>query len=80
MRTTLLSLLCAAVGAIAAEHPLDKSLEVSFRPQDLPKKTASCKALNRATDELKDIDLVEHILATDDWEVAQTSHVQNMWT
>lgn len=57
MRKTFLPLLCAALSALATEHNVDKSLEVSFRPQDLPKKTASCKALNRVTDELKDIDI-----------------------
>ncbi|KZT63800.1 alpha/beta-hydrolase [Daedalea quercina L-15889] len=53
MRTTFLALLGIVLGVLA----VDKSLEVSFRPQDLPKKAASCKALNRATAELKDIDI-----------------------
>lgn len=60
MRTPIFPLLCAALGALAAEHPPDKSLEVSFRPQDLPKKVASCRALNRATNKLTDIDLGQH--------------------
>ena len=64
MRPTILPLLCAALGALAAEHPPDKSLEVSFRPQDLPKKAASCKALSRATNEVKDIDIGQYRLAS----------------
>lgn len=61
MRAIILPLFCAALRALAAEHT-DKNLEVSFRPQDLLKKTASCKALNRVTDELKEIDIGEYSL------------------
>lgn len=32
-----------------------EGLSVSFLPQDLPKKVATCKALNRASQEVKDI-------------------------
>ncbi|TFY67620.1 hypothetical protein EVJ58_g1507 [Rhodofomes roseus] len=53
MRTALFALLAAASSVVAA----DKSIEVSFSPKDLPEKAASCKALNRATSELKDIDI-----------------------
>ncbi|KZT13278.1 alpha/beta-hydrolase [Laetiporus sulphureus 93-53] len=53
MRLSRLFLLAGALGAFAA----DANLEVSFRPQDLPKKVAHCKALNRATHRLKDIDI-----------------------
>ncbi|KAI0915493.1 hypothetical protein AcW1_004007 [Taiwanofungus camphoratus] len=49
----LLPLLCSIiVGALAEE-----SLKVSFRPRDLPKKVATCKAINRATDKVKDIEI-----------------------
>ncbi|PCH41775.1 alpha/beta-hydrolase [Wolfiporia cocos MD-104 SS10] len=53
MRLSYLVPLCLALGIIAA----DEDVQVSFRPQDLPQKTVSCKALNRAEDLVKDIDI-----------------------
>ena len=76
MRTSIFPLLCAALGALAAEHPPDKSLEVSFRPQDLPKKAASCKALNRATNELTDIDLGQCWRPRSQWRQLTTMHTE----
>ncbi|CCM05727.1 uncharacterized protein FIBRA_07959 [Fibroporia radiculosa] len=46
----------AALCARAADIS-ESSIEVSFRPQDLPQKTTTCKALNRAARTLEDIQI-----------------------
>ncbi|KAL6304154.1 Alpha/Beta hydrolase protein [Sparassis latifolia] len=49
----LLAISTLALGVYAA----DELLPVSFKPTDFPKKTAPCKALNRHTNEIKNIEI-----------------------
>jgi len=57
MLLSSLLLLGGAIGALAA----DDDIRVSFRPQDLPKKVTTCKALNRATETDVDIDIRKYL-------------------
>ncbi|KAH9949141.1 alpha/beta-hydrolase [Amylocystis lapponica] len=57
MRLPAFLLISAVLSGVLGDPAGTDDITVSFSPRDFPKKVATCKAINRASEELKDIEI-----------------------